>query len=538
MSTQTSARPHLRIVAVNDVYLLDHLPKLSTLRTECEAAHPDTKVLLTLAGDFLSPSMLSSLDGGRGMVDCLNHAGLTHAILGNHEDDLDVESLSARISELEAHLLSTNIFALTPPAPREDVITVQDDDGREVRVGLIGLCTLDPGLYRAPPFGGAPALPPADALRDAASRLLGQGRCDVLLPLTHLSVADDRALIEGAPVPLPLVLGGHDHHIVEEQVGDTLLLKAGADAHHAWVVDLRFVRSPAEDRVRTEVSARLVDVRAYADDPELKARTEAHLAPLRELERATLFIIPPVMTLSSRGTRAMQTSLGSFLTTRLRDILRADVCVINGGGIRGSRDHSGTFTYGDLKSEIPFDNEMTVVRIPGAVLSDAIAASRAMAPVERGAFLQVDDGVRLDPTSGRPTAVGGRPFDPSRPYAVALIRELLAGMDGIAPLADWARAHPDAVPPAGTGREVKQALVECFSRGMFAKLGGFGALDADRDGVVTAREIAVSIGRRTGEDTPDVAGRIIARAFDRNGDGVISLDEASAPERCDEDASA
>ena len=63
-----SARSNtLTLVAVNDVYDLEHLPKLRTL-VDSVKAEREGKVITTLAGDFLSPSVLSSLDRGRGMV--------------------------------------------------------------------------------------------------------------------------------------------------------------------------------------------------------------------------------------------------------------------------------------------------------------------------------------------------------------------------------------------------------------------------------------------------------------------------------------
>ena len=63
-----SARSNtLTLVAVNDVYDLEHLPKLRTL-VDAVKAEREGKVITTLAGDFLSPSVLSSLDRGRGMV--------------------------------------------------------------------------------------------------------------------------------------------------------------------------------------------------------------------------------------------------------------------------------------------------------------------------------------------------------------------------------------------------------------------------------------------------------------------------------------
>lgn len=61
----------LRIVSINDVYELGNLAKLQTFLTKLT---PLPSAVL-LAGDFLSPSPLSSLDGGKGMVATLRAAG-------------------------------------------------------------------------------------------------------------------------------------------------------------------------------------------------------------------------------------------------------------------------------------------------------------------------------------------------------------------------------------------------------------------------------------------------------------------------------
>jgi hypothetical protein len=60
----SSSVVRLRIVAINDIYELGNLPKLQTFLSKLSP--PPTAVVL--AGDFLSPSTLSSIDGGRGMV--------------------------------------------------------------------------------------------------------------------------------------------------------------------------------------------------------------------------------------------------------------------------------------------------------------------------------------------------------------------------------------------------------------------------------------------------------------------------------------
>src|SRR5580704_9488489 len=94
--------PTLRIVSMNDVYSLVNLPRMKTLVRHQSREAPADVMLVILAGDFLAPSLLSSLDGGRGMVECLNDIGITHVVLGNHEDDVPTAALRERVRELQA----------------------------------------------------------------------------------------------------------------------------------------------------------------------------------------------------------------------------------------------------------------------------------------------------------------------------------------------------------------------------------------------------------------------------------------------------
>ena len=57
--------------------------------------------LSTLAGDFLAPSLLSSIDHGTGMVSCLNNVPIDLVCFGNHECDVPHESLKRRIDEFQ-----------------------------------------------------------------------------------------------------------------------------------------------------------------------------------------------------------------------------------------------------------------------------------------------------------------------------------------------------------------------------------------------------------------------------------------------------
>lgn len=519
--------PRLRIVAVNDVYLLDNLPRLHGLIAHYTQHDPADRLLLTMAGDFVAPSLLSSLDAGAGMVDCLNALGFTHAILGNHEDDVPTAQLSERIRELGCPCLGTNVRGFSPELPRHDVVEVAAPGGRSVRVGLVGVVMNDPTIYQRVPFGGAQLLQPNASACAEAEQLRRAHGCHAVIALTHQNLRDDRALLADPSARFALVLGGHDHQVVLEQIDDTWIAKAGADAYHAVIADLCWP-AVAGANDAPEVHVVLDDVARYPDDAAMRARVESHLARVRALGSATLLVLEPGQELSSIGTRSRQTSIGTMFATRIRRALSADACVFNGGGIRGARAYQQRFSYGDLETEVPFSNELVVVPLPGAVLERAIAFSRSLAPVEFGGFLQTCDAIQLDGGSIR--QLGGVRFDPERLYRVALVRNLFTGMDGVVPLVEFAQAHPGAIPEPGAGQDVKLVLLSSFARSLWRQLGGFDQLDIDRDGMLTAADLERALDGKTGGQPASATAGILLRALDLDGDGGMTREEASSIE--------
>jgi 2',3'-cyclic-nucleotide 2'-phosphodiesterase (5'-nucleotidase family) len=534
--------PSLRLVCINDVYTLENLPRLRTLIQRAREASPADVFLTTMAGDFVGPSVLSSLDAGRGMVDCMNALPITHAVLGNHEDDIGPAALRARIHELQATVLSTNLLGFDPALPTSQIIEVAGPDTRRVRVGLVGAVMDDPSVYRKPAFGGATLLPPNESVVRAAVHLVAEERCACVIPITHQTVDADRALASDPHPPrFPLVIGGHEHTPTLERLSGTWLVKAGSDATRAVIVDLVWPSEapPAGQPDWPNVEVRLEDVAPYPEDAALRARVDGHMRAVQALQGATLFTfgqasagagvmhLGPEATLSSVGTRARQTSLGTLLCSLLRDALEAEACVLNGGGIRASREYHGHFTYGDLEAEVPFDNEMVVASLPAGVLREAIGASRVRAPAESGGFLQVDDGVTLA-NDRELTAIGGRPVTVEQEVRVALVRELFGGMDHNEPLVRWAKENPARIPPAGSGRDVKLLLVEAFARALWEKFGTFDAIDEDHDGFIDAKEIADALARATSEPASPVTVELLLRSLDKDHDHRVSRAEAEA----------
>src|SRR5215831_1454223 len=79
----------LTILQINDVYSttpidgVGGLARVATLKQRL--AQNGHQVILALAGDFLSPSVASTVFKGEQMIATLNAAGLDYATFGNHE---------------------------------------------------------------------------------------------------------------------------------------------------------------------------------------------------------------------------------------------------------------------------------------------------------------------------------------------------------------------------------------------------------------------------------------------------------------------
>jgi 2',3'-cyclic-nucleotide 2'-phosphodiesterase (5'-nucleotidase family) len=437
----------------------------------------------------------------------MNDIGFTHVVLGNHEDDIAMLELKQRIHELRANWIGTNA-RVSDEMKHHDTVDV---DG--IRIGLLGVVVADRNLYRDAPFGGTPIEPANPCVLREAQKLMDDG-CTCVVPITHQPIEDDRALArDKGALCFPVIVGGHEHTEFLEQVNGTWIVKAGSDATAAIITEITWESGAMTTSVRAE------PVTNFPEDAELRARVDEHMSKVHEIESASLVILAPGETLSSVGARHQQTSLGTLLCSRMRDALGADHCIFNGGGVRAGRDYKTHFTYGDVKAELPFDNEIVVVRMPGRVLRDAIVDSRKHAPADSGAYLQIDDALQVEA------------LEDAREYRVAIVRNLLSGMDHIEPLVAWATAHPEAIPPLLTGRDVKHVLVDAFAVELWRKLGGFDQIDANHDGVITEPEVAAALARVTTEAPSHVTARLLVHAIDTNADDVISPSELAQIEK-------
>jgi 5'-nucleotidase/UDP-sugar diphosphatase len=424
------ARAAVTLLQINDVYAIapiegrGGLARVATLKQRVAAV--GRTPLLIMAGDFLSPSVASSVFKGEQMVASLNAAGLDIATLGNHEFDFGLDILRQRIKESRFTWVNSNVVERNgQPMAGTVPYLVREFSG--VRVGFIGLCLTTEEIKR----DNIGTLQLLDPYESAAKYLavLRQEKVDAIVAITHLTLAEDQVLVERFP-EIDVVIGGHEHVPITLTQNRTLISKAGAEAEYVARIDLAR-RGTAIDRHFELVP---IDGR-WPDEPKtasVVASYEKRLGTEMDVVVAASLVDLDAGNLSLR---ARETGLGNLFADAIRASAAADVGLVNAGSIRGDRVYpAGALTRRTLLAMHPFGNVVVKIEVPGRVLLEALRHGVSRLPGAAGFFPQVS-GLTMEVHLGAPdrvrnVRVGDTPLDPDRPYTVALPDYLLTGGDG------------------------------------------------------------------------------------------------------------
>jgi 5'-nucleotidase/UDP-sugar diphosphatase len=456
LRAQTGAT--ITILHFNDVYEITPveagkaggLARVSNYRARLKARVPN--LITTLGGDYVSPSALGTarVDGerlaGRQMVAVLNTIGLDWATFGNHEFDIPEAAFRARIAEAKFRIVSSNVtdaagapFSGTVPTA---VVPVRTSLGT-IRLGLLGL-TIDsnrPAWVRYTPA--------IDAARAAVADL--KGRCDDIVALTHLVLADDRALAEQVP-EIDVILGGHEHEnwLIERGPHFTPIVKADANVRTIAIVTLRIPRKGA----RPVVTARLERMdETVPEGPKARAEvrkwTTLGFAAFRKEGFEPAAVVATIAApLSGReaAVRNGSTDLTGLITEAMRREAGTELAIMNAGSIRiDDVVPAGPVTEYDVIRILPFGGKVLKATFTGALLAKVLQIGEQNKG--SGGYLQ---------TAGVPATI-----DPTGRYTLAISDYLLTG--GEANLGFLTRDNPE-ITAVSELRDVRRAVIDELKR--------------------------------------------------------------------------
>jgi 5'-nucleotidase/UDP-sugar diphosphatase len=396
----------IRFLSINDVYVLDTLAdgtgglaRVATLRSRLASVGP---TIFVLAGDELSPSLLSKYYSGRQMVEALNAAHLDYATFGNHEFELPRDTLVARIAASKFKWISSNCTEGTgqpfPGVLRWDTLRVQ---GR--KIGLFAL-TLR-GQYRS----YVRCTDPDSAAHLAVDTLVKLG-AEFIAGLTHQTLAADRTLLAREPA-VDLILGGHEHENHDETVSGRHVVKADANSRSAQFVTVWGAKG--NWRVAPTLIHIGADLPADTTTAKIVAAWQDSLRRRLGPEHVVATATAPIDARDSQSRRA-ESPIGDLVTDAFRSGTGADVALLNAGTLRlDDVIAAGPISNYTLESLFLFADEARVVTftLTGARLREVLEHGVAPASVGAGPFLQVS-GIAFAFDSTRPE--GSRVTGPIR----------------------------------------------------------------------------------------------------------------------------
>ena len=415
------------LLQVNDVYQFapvdggarGGLARVLTLRKQIMSESPHT--LYLLAGDTISPSVESNTYQGKQMIDAWNASGLDYATFGNHEFDFGPDVLRERMRESHFKWLAANVidkrtgktFADTPE------FIVREFEG--VKIGIFGI-VLQETLQTSRPGPDVEIQDPCATAARVIPKIHAAG-AQVIVALTHQTLGDDKQFARCSGVDV--VIGGHEHTLLESMSGHALIFKMDADARELGRVDLNISKStgrlesidwqiiPVTDKVQSDPAFRALD---------------SKYGPLMKSLAVPIGRTGVELDVKSADVRAQETNMADFIADTFRQAMGADVALVNGGSIRADIIiKPGVLTRRDVLSMLPFNNRVVKLQITGAVIRAAIenGVSTAAEEIQPGRFPQVS-GIRYAFDTSRPAGqritsitIAGKPLDERRTYTLA-----------------------------------------------------------------------------------------------------------------------
>ncbi len=441
------AKTYFNILQINDVYEIapiqggkfGGMARVETVRQNL--LKEDKNTMTVLAGDFLNPSLIGTMkvDGsrvrGKQMVEVMNAMNFDLVAFGNHEFDLSYTSLQERLNESKFDWISANTlhnkdgkhhyFHKVVNGKKENlqdsfIKEFKNPDGSKLKVGFISVCI--PSNPKSYVYYGDMY----EEIKRAYNEI--KDKVDVVLGLTHLSLAQDKKVAELLP-NVPLIMGGHEHTNSYDKVGDVIITKADANAKTAYIH--RFEYDPNTKKVQFKSELKEINDQIPTDE-KVGAVVNKWQKILKEkiqdiVSNPYEVIYNAKIPLDARETpiRSVQTNMGDIITKAMSFAYdnKVDCALVNGGSVRIDDELEGDINVVDIFRVLPYGGSVLKVDIKGNLLKQVLDYGQNAAGT--GAYLQRFN-VKKE---GSEWMIQNSPIQNDKVYKVAFSDYLLRGLD-------------------------------------------------------------------------------------------------------------
>jgi 2',3'-cyclic-nucleotide 2'-phosphodiesterase (5'-nucleotidase family) len=477
------------VLQINDFYEIAGMDqgtiggasRISTLRKKLLSEQKN--VLTVLAGDFLSPTLLGTLklDGsrinGKQMVEVLNKAGIDLVTFGNHEFDIDVNSLQKRINESGFDWVSTNVLhrnqnSIIPfykehkgsktDIPKHKIITLQNISGKEFKIGIVAPCL---------PANKVSYVHYEDMFESVRVELEKiSGKVDFIISLSHLNKEDDLKMAKMFP-QINLILGGHEHEHMKYKIGKTLMTKADANARSAYVHRIRYHFKNQKSKIKSKL---VILDKSIIKDPEVEQIVQRWKSIETKIIRDMGFDPDEVLISLPQPYDARELIIRNQVSEFCQMICKAmtrtssqsDCSILNSGSIRVDDVFKTKLSQYDILRALPYGGGIIKVEMRGSLLKQILEAG--LKNKGTGGFLQWD---KIAVDHNKNWFVSGELLDERKIYHVCLTDFLLTGLETGLDFLTKNNAEiisiqlPAVDNPEDLRRDIRMAVIDYLKRG-------------------------------------------------------------------------
>lgn len=413
---ETTAAEETPIVILhsNDVHgAIDGYAKVAALKKAYEEA--GAYVLLLDAGDYIQGDPTVSTSQGKTAIELMNMAGYDAATIGNHEFDYGYASFQEISKDAKFPIVSANLLYEGKVVNAHTIFTAPNGD----KIGVFGLTTPEVSTKAHPAkIVGVSVLAGEEMFKAAQAEVdaLRKEDCKYVVCLAHLGIDDESTgnrsidLLEKV-TGIDVFIDAHSHSTAEEvaeAAGETTSTLPG----QGFVTGETVLVTPAEGKTLIsstgtklanigvitlgEGTARSIPLEAVnlTPDADISARAAAIQKQIDD-DYGAVFAKTEVDLNGEKdpGNRTEETNLGDLITDSLvwgakKNGEEVDAAITNGGGIRAPIA-AGDITKKDVNTVLPFGNTLSIVKVTGAELLEALEASTFCTPTAIGGFPQV-----------------------------------------------------------------------------------------------------------------------------------------------------
>lgn len=445
---------------------------IDQIRKEVEAQ--GGSVIVLNAGDINTGVPESDMQNARPDIEGLNAIGYDAMTLGNHEFDVPLQILDMQEKWAKFPLLSANVYNKRTNKPLVTPYITLKRGG--LKFAVVGLTTEDTAKLGNPDVTGNVIFKnPIETANQVLKQINKKEKPDVRIALTHMGWYLDAKHGTNAPgdvtmartlkpAAFDLIVGGHTHDTVcfdekgqfIEKYKPTMackpdfqngswIMQAGEWGKYVGRADFEFKNGKTtlvkyelipinlKQTIKKEDGTK--EYKLYANEIKADEALYAQLKKYQDEGDKTLGVkvgnTEGFFDGKRESVRFVQTNLGRLIAQSQMERVKADIGIMNGGGIRASLPE-GEITYKNILTVQPFGNMISTLDLKGKELVDFLTTV-ALKETDTGGYPQFANiSMVVDRTAKTisDVKIGGQPLDMNKTYKISIPDYLTAGGDG------------------------------------------------------------------------------------------------------------